>query len=491
MFVNSIRWRLQLWHGLILLLVLAGFGLTAYQLERVNRLRQVDQELDRRLTVVLGALRRNAPRPPRPAEPSGPDEAPGPPPPRRPLPPPERAPFSASDLGLFDGNGPGSYYCILWRRDGIELLRSDAAPAGISMPAKDMTKTARTRDNLREMYFFTPPGECILVGLDLSGEFGEMRRLACLLLAAGGAVLLMGLAGGWWFSTRAIRSLEDISAAADRIATGQLSQRINVADTDNELGRLAVLLNSTFARLEAAFAQQQQFTSDAAHELRTPLAVILAHVQTSLKRERTSAEYKLTLESCLRAAQRMRKLVESLLDLAQFDAGQQQLKHFPFDLAETAQDCLDLLQPLAEARGIKLSAKLPSLFCVGDPERISQVITNLLTNAVEYNKPGGEVRVEAQSKNGMACVDVADTGPGIPSEELPHVFERFFRVDKSRSTVHAGLGLAIAKAIIEAHGGSISVSSTTGAGTTFSFQLPQQRSQKNALGSSKPVTSNR
>ena len=479
MFFNSIRWRLQLWHGLILLLVLAGFGLTAYRLERVDRFRQVDQELDRRLTVLLGALRRSAPRPPRPAtEPPGPDEAPGSPPPRRDPPPPARVPFSASDFGLFDGNGPGSYYCLLWRRDGIEMLRSDAAPAGISMPPKGAQRAARTRANFRERYNFTPPGECILVGLDLSGEFGEMRRLAWLLLASGSAVLLLGLAGGWWFSTRAIRSLADISAAADKIATGQLSQRINVADTDNELNQLAVLLNSTFARLETAFSQQKQFTSDAAHELRTPLAVILAHVQTALKRERTPAEYQLTLESCHRAAKRMRKLLDSLLELAQFDSGQQQLKHFPFDLAQTIQDCLDLVGPLAEARSIKVSAKLSELYCVGDPERISQVLTNLLTNAVEYNKMGGEVRVEAQSKNGMACVDVADTGPGIPAEELPHLFERFYRLDKSRSAGHAGLGLAIAKAIIEAHGGTISVSSRPGAGTTFSFQLPQQSNHK-------------
>jgi heavy metal sensor kinase len=338
-----------------------------------------------------------------------------------------------------------------------------------------MAKAARTKDNFREMYAFTPPGECILVGLELSGELGELRRQTWRLLAAGGAVLMLGLAGGWWFSTRAIRPLEDISAAADKIATGQLSQRINVADTDNELGRLAVLLNSTFARLEASFAQQKQFTSDAAHELRTPLSIILTQVQTALKRERSPAEYHQTLESCLRAAQRMRKLVESLLELAHFDAGQQQLKHFPFDLAQTAQDCIDLVQPLAEARGIKFSAKLPELYCIGDPERIGQVLTNLLTNAVEYNRAGGEVHIEAQSKSGMACVDVTDTGPGIRPEELPYLFERFYRVDKSRSASHSGLGLAIAKAIIEAHGGTISVSSRVGGGTTFSFRLPQQR----------------
>jgi heavy metal sensor kinase len=363
----------------------------------------------------------------------------------------------------------------MWRRDGVELVHSDAAPTGLSMPAKQTGRALRTRANFRELYSFTPPGECILVGLELGGEFAEMRTLEWLLLAAGGAVLAIGLAGGWWFSTRAIRPLEDISAAADRIATGDLSRRINVADTDTELGRLAVVLNSTFARLETAFAQQKQFTSDAAHELRTPLSVIFTQVQTALKRERSSAEYHQTLESCQRAAQRMRKLIDSLMELAHYDAGQHQLKHFPFDLGQIAQDCIDLVQPLAEARSIQISAKLPPTNCVGDPERISQVLTNLLTNAIEYNKPGGEVRVEVQSKNGMACVEVADNGPGIPAGELPHLFERFYRVDKSRSARHSGLGLAIAKSIVEAHGGTISVSSQEGAGTTFTFQLPLQR----------------
>ena len=146
-------------------------------------------------------------------------------------------------------------------------------------------------------------------------------------------MLLLGLAGGWWVATRAIRPIEAISATAVKIAGGDLSQRINAADTESELGRLAGVLNSTFARLEAAFAQQARFTSDASHELRTPVSVILSQTQTALSRERTSSEYREALEACQRAARRMRKLTESLLELARLDAGQEPMKRERFDLS--------------------------------------------------------------------------------------------------------------------------------------------------------------
>src|SRR5204863_3265733 len=139
----------------------------------------------------------------------------------------------------------------------------------------------------------------------------------------------LGLAGGWWIATRAIQPIADISATATKIAAGDLSQRISAADAENELGRLASVLNSTFARLEAAFAQQARFTADASHELRTPVSVILTQTQTALSRPRTEAEYREALEACQRAAQRMRKLTNSLLELARLDAGQDTVKAEP------------------------------------------------------------------------------------------------------------------------------------------------------------------
>src|SRR5205823_4097475 len=146
------------------------------------------------------------------------------------------------------------------------------------------------------------------------------------------------------------------------------------------------VLNSTFARLEAAFAQQKQFTADAAHELRTPLAVIISEAQTTLARERNASEYRETVEACLETAQQMRRLTESLLELARFDAGQETMQRSSFDLAETARTCVNLIRPLAALKNIQIHCELATATVKGDPDRLRQVITNLLSNAVQYNK---------------------------------------------------------------------------------------------------------
>ena len=294
------------------------------------------------------------------------------------------------------------------------------------------------------------------------------------LTGAGGIILLLGLAGGWWLVGRALRPIDGISSAAVKISAGDLSQRINVAETESELGQLAAVLNATFARLETAFAQQQQFTADAAHELRTPVSVMLTQTQTALNRERSATGYRETVEACQRSAQRMRRLIESLLELARLDAGQETMKRLRFNLAGTVNECAEQLKPVANQRSIKVLTELAPVEITGDAERLAQVVANLLTNAIQYNPPGGEVRVTLEAQTGLAVLTVSDTGPGISAGDLPHVFERFYRGDKSRTTANgsAGLGLSISKAIIEAHGGTIEVSSRENAGAAFIVRLP-------------------
>src|SRR6185436_4434351 len=217
----------------------------------------------------------------------------------------------------------------------------------------NLTHTRR-RDALREAFHYTELGDCVLAGRNITGDLNAMSRFAFWLLSAGGTVLALGLGGGWWLTTRAIRPVEEMSAAASRISAGNLSERITGANADNELGRLAGVLNSTFARLEAAFAQQRQFTADASHELRTPLAVIISEAQTTLARERSSGEYRETVEACLDTAQQMRRLTESLLELARLDADHEKLPRGPVDLAALSRDCADRLRPLAEKSGIQV-----------------------------------------------------------------------------------------------------------------------------------------
>jgi two-component system OmpR family sensor kinase len=514
MIPKSIKWRLQIWYGLILVVVLAGFGLTAYQLERGRLLNEIDSELHRRIGILANALHRPPPRGPNAGRPflgqPPPGQDFGEPPLNRPPDddfPSEEAPalqrnrplpefhLPAEDARFFDASDPHNFYFTIVSRNGTEIARSTNQPAeaiaevisnpghhvntiGQMFPAPEALTNAPRADktgsfeNHRTTGNVLPSGEMIWVGCSIAPELKELHRTALRLAGVGGIILFFGLAGGGWLVSRAIKPIEEISTTAAKISAGDLSQRINIAETESELGQLAAVLNSTFARLESAFAQQKQFASDAAHELRTPVAVMLTQTQTALNRERDAESYKQTVEACQRAAQRMRKLIESLLELARFDAGQEVLKRLHFDLSRTISDCAELVQPLAEERGIKIISELSPLEITGDSQRLSQVIMNLLTNAIQYNRRGGEVRVSLESQNGLAVLAVADTGPGIAPEDLPRVFERFYRGDKSRTGAGAGLGLSICKAIVEAHGGTIGATSGENAGTIFTVRLP-------------------
>jgi heavy metal sensor kinase len=489
MIFNSIRWRLQVWHGVILVLVLAGFGLTAYHVARDSQLRRVDQELEQHLGLLLR---------PQLNEP----------------PPALRSDGGLNPAGIldhirnlvqqaapFDATQANSFYYILWNTNGTVAARSPGAP--MDLPCPDLARTAaagfssvgetngamrpvparafsgqpglaRTRGEFREVVHVGLFDDRLLVGRSMAADLASMRRLAFWLVVAGAAVLGLGLAGGWWAASRAIRPIDDISATAAKIAAGDLSQRISLTDTENELGRLAGVLNSTFARLESAFNNQAQFTSDASHELRTPVSTILLETQTALSRGRTSSEYRETLQACQRAAQRMRQLIESLLALARLDSGQQLLRRDECDLSAIVARSIELIRPLATSRGITIQTTLSKALCRGDATRLAQVSDNLLSNAVDYNQEGGEIRISTANGQDIVTLIVTNTGAGIAAEDLPHIFERFYRADKARTGNggHSGLGLAITNAIVQAHGGHITVRSEPGSQTTVTVRLP-------------------
>ena len=487
MIFKSIKWRLQLWYGLILAVVLAGFGSTAYLLEWNLQLRGLDAQFEWRRDFLLNALHR-PPRGPRPGE-----RLRGlpPPPPEDGLPgrPPREFRLPPEASGVFEADAPNNrenFFFIIQGPEGREIARSTNVPSEfaddlaarfskwhrLQAPAAGGAEGMAYGDRIRERCELLPTGEAILMGCSFGPQLKELHRTAFILAGLGLLILLFGLAGGGWLVGRALRPIGDISATAAKIAAGDLSQRIRAAETESELGQLAAVLNSTFARLEAAFAQQRQFTADAAHELRTPVSVMLTQTQTALQRERGATEYRETVEACQRAAQRMRRLMESLLELARLEAGQEPLKRLRFDLSRTAWECVELVRPLAAERGIKIDCELPPVEGLGDAERLSLVITNLLANAVQYNRPNGEIHIRTKLQGSLMLLAVSDIGRGISREDLPHVFERFYRADPSRSSGQTGLGLAISKAIVEAHGGTIEVVSQPGEGTTFTVALP-------------------
>ena len=485
MFRPSIRFRLLLWFGFLLALLVAGFGTTAYQLQKSAMMEELDAELAKRADLVGVAFRNtDIEKRFRPHEHGLPPpdfrDRPhpmGPPPdgfPRARLP---RAPAAlpASVTNLFAASN--GFFFAVWEEGGTRLAQSAALPESVERPKPSDAGTAirhRTRGTWREAYHFTEMRDCVLVGCDIAADLARLRNLGWGLAGAGGLVLLLGLGGGWFFAGLALRSVRHIGATAQRISEDRLSERIPTAGMDRELGQLADVLNATFARLDAAFARQRQFTADAAHELRTPLAVIVSDAQTALRRERGAEEYRDTIRSCEEAAQQMRRLSDSLLELARMDAGREQGQRTEADLAAIAADCIAQLRPLARERDIQIEADLKPAPLACHRDQIARVFLNLIGNALEYNHPGGQVRVTTGAQDGHVAAVVADTGDGISPEDLPHIFDRFYRTSqaRSRSAEHAGLGLAICKAIVEAHGGRIEAASTPGKGTAITLGWP-------------------
>lgn len=529
--IKSLRWRLQIWHGLVLTIVLASFGAVVYNLHWQTRMQQIDADIDRKAEVLLTQLRRLLQIPPR-----GPGRFPPPfregdnplrPEPRRPprdglldenaptallqrpdnppdrprgdpfregRPPRERGPGNRPpgpdgpppDLPvevqhLFEGD-ESRYYYVIWGPDGRLLKKADSAPEirhpGVKLDQEGLPiRVVRTRGHFREVIHSSRFDVNVLVGRSITEDLSAERHYGAWLFLVGTGVLGAGLLGGGWLSDRAIRPIVSMTRTAQSISAQNLKERIDLKDTDTELGQLATVLNGAFDRLEMAFERQSRFTADASHELRTPLSVVLAHTELALSRERSGEEYRATLETCQRASIRMKSLVEGLLMLARFDSGEPALESTEFDLSHATQECVELLQPLAAVRAIQLESDLPATRIRADRGRISQVITNLLTNAIRYNRDGGTVRISLAGGSEGAVMRVADTGVGIDRQELNNIFDRFYRIDKARSRVDggSGLGLSICKTIVEAHGGTIHVTSEPGVGSTFEVRLPGSR----------------
>ncbi|MES2792124.1 MAG: ATP-binding protein [Planctomycetota bacterium] len=533
--IKSLRWRLQIWHAVVLTGVLATFGVVVYSLHWQTRLQQIDAELDRTAEVLMTQLRRLLPRPTPFRGPGRPPSLsrsrPGTPPAKsaandtksasksaespavtsaRPTgesprsrgdndrsrddgergnrPPRERNAFERSLASgqlplefqhLFEGEDESHFYFVIWGRDGVVLKKSTSAPEtpypAIHLGEEGLpVRLVRQFGDRREVIHASRFDLNVLVGRSIAEDLAAEQRYGLWLFAAGGAVMAAGFLGGGWLTARAIRPILAMTATAESISAQNLNERIDLKETDTELGQLGSVLNRTLDRLQSAFEQQSRFTADASHELRTPLSVILAHTELALSRPRTAEEYQSSLGICQRASIRMQSLIEGLLMLARFDSGQPVLETTEFDLEHVTVECIEMVQSQAETRQIKMTTDFSPVRIRADRGRIGQVITNLLTNAIRYNHDGGTVCVKLRAVDHQVVICVTDTGVGIPADELPHIFERFYRVDKARTRPEggSGLGLSICQTIVAAHGGTIVVRSEPGSGTTVEVHLP-------------------
>jgi heavy metal sensor kinase len=298
--------------------------------------------------------------------------------------------------------------------------------------------------------------------------------LVVLVLGLPLVVVLAGL-GGYVLAQRALRPIDHLASEARRITAERLHERLSVPNQHDEIGRLAAVINDTFARLESSFGQLRRFTADASHELRTPLSIIRGIGEAGLGETRTPAEYKEAMGSMLEEVDRLTNLVDTLLRLSYGDAGTVRLSRVAIDLGQLTRDVVSSLSVLAEERNQRLKVEaFDGVTVAADRLVLREAITNVVDNAIKYSPQASSIDIRVHADGNQALLTVADKGPGIAPEHRERIFDRFFRLDEARSrdSGGTGLGLAIAKWAVEVNGGHISVETGVNGGSVFRIVVP-------------------
>jgi heavy metal sensor kinase len=321
------------------------------------------------------------------------------------------------------------------------------------------------------------------LGQDLDHALADLGERSAATLASlrnrllwiGLATFASAMAGGYLLIGLGLVPLRRLSDAVSRVSEKDFHLQVEASEMPSELRPIRDRLAQTLALLERAFAREKQAAADISHELRTPLAALLTTIEVALRKPRTPERYDELLRECRAIGEQMSRMVERLLALARLDAGADAVRLQEVDVAALAKQCVALVRPLAGTRQLDLDVHCPRPVSLStDPDKLREVLTNLLHNAIEYNRRGGRVDVDVHREDGHVEVAVRDTGIGISAPARPHLFERFYRADDSRQAdgLHAGLGLAIVQGYVRLMGGTVDVESTEGQGSTFRVRLP-------------------
>jgi heavy metal sensor kinase len=368
---------------------------------------------------------------------------------------------------------------FLYRSIPLETNNVPVTPPGELISSRFETRTVQSRmlRSYSQRILVSGKAYTVQVAAPVDEAMEALERFRVILALAAPLLLIAASAGGYWISSRALAPVDEISQAAQRISIENLTDRLRVPQTGDQLQRLSETLNEMLSRLEASVRRMAQFTADASHELRTPVSLIRTTAEVAvLKRNRPAGEYLEALDDILEEAERTSQVVDRLMLLTRTDSGKETLECVPVDACTIVRDAAEQGERLARNRGVEFSIDLPagSVPVQADAEALRRALLILMDNAAKYTPRGGSVRVGLSRKNEFAIASVSDSGIGIGPEDIPHVFDRFWRADKARSREHggAGLGLSIAKWIVDMHGGSISVESVLGKGSVFAIRVP-------------------
>lgn len=372
----------------------------------------------------------------------------------------------------------------VWSVNGERIYGSDASvalppvalPVGVTQPRYESVVAASRR--WRTLTRAYPVGNLtVLLRVSRLEERVRAQLWEVLVVLALGLPLVVALAGigGYGLARRALTPIDHLASEARRITADRLHERLSVPNQHDEIGRLAVVINDTFARLQSSFDQLRRFTADASHELRTPLAVIRGIGEAGLGQPRTGAEYRDAMGSMLEEVDRLTTLVDTLLRLSHGDAGTVRLAREPVDLVRLTTDVVSSLGILAEERSQRLAVDVAEGVVVSvDRLVLREAVTNLVDNAIKYSPSDSTIEIRIRVEGAQAIWTIADEGPGIATEHRERIFDRFFRLDEARSRDRGGtgLGLAIAKWAVEINGGQIAVDAPSGKGSIFRIVLP-------------------
>jgi len=460
---KSLRFRFAFWTASILLIVLVAFGVYMYESVARELNASVDSALALNASQVISALNL------------------------------ENGQLINPESGVTQVEAPDLFELgISFRiisQDG-RVLQSFGPFKSLPVPTTSAVQnsfytTYTDSITLKPLRVYTAPvtenGRLIAlvqVVRDLTNEQRALLRLRSILWFSAPMLALGAGLGGYLLALRALAPIDKITRMARRISAEDLSSRLNLPLIDDEVGRLASTFDEMLARLDESFRREKQFIADASHDLRTPLTAICAIISMILEKRRTSEEYEQALKDLWEETDRLQTLTESLLQLVRAESSKNQMFE-PVDLSTLLRDLCESYEPMAEVKSLKMAIDVPEgLISNGDRDSLIRLFANLLDNAIKYTVKGRITLSAFQERDGMIKVVVSDTGMGIAPEHLPHVFERFYRVDKSRSEPGTGLGLSIAAEIALAHRGKIGVKSIVGQGTSFIVFLPQKTVSK-------------
>lgn len=454
-YFKSIRFKITLWYLLIVFIILACFGVIAYLFLSLQLSQILDETLKTKALEVATTLRAG-------------EEEPG-------------FTFQTDSLiHVYDAQGT-----LLYRLGpDVSFDKIDSyirlSLFGKSTYYTDYVDNHQIRLYVTSMNVSLNNTRVIIVGLFPTENLQTLRLVrSVFVFSTFIALVIVGL-GGLRLINRTLYPIRRIMGVAEDIGETNLDRRIEI-NREDELGRLATTLNKMMERLEIAFNRERQFAGDASHELRTPLSVIEAETTLTLGKDRTVDEYKKSLEVISQEVEFMSTVIGNLLSIARHEAGNDSAVMEKLNI----KDILDELSPQvtarARAKGLRFIREISSdLFVNGDRIKMKQLFMNIFENAIRYTEKG-HISVKLKSHDDLAAISIIDTGVGIAEEHIPHIFERFYRVDKARSRAEggAGLGLSIAKQIAESHGGRIEVESHVGKGSTFRVILPLFSAQDN------------